>query len=484
VDVVYQYQSASALREGQLTLATSGGVTEAGPAPHPCFFRGFLTDPAPAAQALLAVAAVARANYYAPRRPDRVAASSTDGAMRALLDPVVTSNTDRLRFESFSGCCGVHARADLLPQALDGEPASSGTTNVDFNQDMRAALAGVAAAGSPLLLRVGADDVTVTTQTMHVTERKVALPPRWLRGFGEVQALAARMRPVAEVNRAEAIRFLAALPRTARRPLWAVQAGRGLVLTAAPQPGAACVAGPQRLAELRPLARFARGLRVYAPEAAPGALPSPSAWELNLGTARLTFTLSPDVSRGFSGEGALLQELAAGASRTDEDLLGVLLSWEPVLDTTALQRNSGLSQERVRLTLSRLAASGRLGYDLHEPGFFHRELPFALDESAHPRLTGARALLASGAVTLTGDGAVVGEDTTAHRVTLGTPEDTCTCPWWGRHRGTRGPCKHVLAARLAAAQAPGAAEAARTDPAPPATAGSAPAGFAPAEEAR
>jgi hypothetical protein len=25
----------------------------------------------------------------------------------------------------------------------------------------------------------------------------------------------------------------------------------------------------------------------------------------------------------------------------------------------------------------------------------------------------------------------------------------CTCPWWFDHRGSRGPCKHVLAARIA-----------------------------------
>ncbi len=136
MDVAYQYQTASRVRTGQLTLATSGGVTEAGPALHPYFFRGFLTDPASAAQALLATAAVARANYVAPLRT-------------FTLDPVVTSNTDRLRFESFSGCCGVHARLDLLPAALDGEPATSGTTNVDFNPGMRAALAGVVAAGPP-----------------------------------------------------------------------------------------------------------------------------------------------------------------------------------------------------------------------------------------------------------------------------------------------------------------------------------------------
>src|SRR5688572_17072088 len=46
-----------------------------------------------AAMGLLAVAEVARTRYYQPISP-------------ASLDPVVTGSRDRLRFESFSGCCG------------------------------------------------------------------------------------------------------------------------------------------------------------------------------------------------------------------------------------------------------------------------------------------------------------------------------------------------------------------------------------------
>ena len=454
MDVAYRYQSASTLREGQLTLATSGGVTEAGPALHPCFFRGFLTDPGPAAQALLVTAAVARASYAVPRPVN--------------IDPVVTSNTDRLRFESFSGCCGVHARTDILPAGLGNEPATSGTTNVDFNPDMRAALAGAVVTASPLLLRVGQDEVTVTTETMHVTERKVKLPPRWLKGFGEVQALNSTMRQVAELDRVQAARFLSALPRAARRPLWAAQANQALTMAAAPSRGAACIAGPQRLTELRPLLRFTRALRVYAPDADKNSLPLPSAWELDLGTVRFTLTLSPDVFRGFSGEGALLESLAAGAESADEDLIGVLLAWEPVVNARSLAAGSGFSAERVRLTLSRLAASGRLGYDLNAAGFFHRELPFTVDEAAHPRLGGARALVAANAVTRTADGAVVGEKGTGHRVTFGGAdgaEDLCTCPWWGKYRGTRGPCKHVLAARIVAARVDTPAKTAETMPA-------------------
>src|SRR5690242_19026150 len=106
----YAYLRPSAVVDGaagrSLALATSGGSTPAGEVANPRFFAGFLTAPAPAAAALLAVADVAAARYYQP-------------LLRASLDPVVTANGDRLRFESFSGCCGVYARLDVLADGLD-----------------------------------------------------------------------------------------------------------------------------------------------------------------------------------------------------------------------------------------------------------------------------------------------------------------------------------------------------------------------------
>jgi hypothetical protein len=455
--LVYRYASPSQVRHAdngsELLLGTSGGVTtEAaeGLAAHPYFFKGFLTQPAPAAAGMLACAAIARARYYTP----------TSVIMKIITDPVVTSNGDRLRFESFSGCCGVHARLDLLADALEVAPRACGTTNVDFNAPMRAALAG-AAAGGPVLLSVGTDEVAVTTMQGSVTERKVPLPGRWLKGFGEVQALSVGMSLAAELTGPDALRFIRAIPRRASRPLWAVPAGRTLALTAFPRPGAASLAGPQRLTELGPLLRFARGLRVYSPAVDAKSRPVPSAWELDLGTARLTLTLSPEHSRGFSGEGALLGALSDDSLTADAELMNVLLAWSPRIDIGQVSAAAGLSPERATLALTRLAASGRVGYDLAEQSFFHRKLPFgpAL-EKLHPRLADARALIASGAVTLHDGGASVrgasvrgasvrGGDTD-HQVTFAAPYDVCTCPWWGRHRGTRGPCKHVLAARMEA----------------------------------
>jgi uncharacterized Zn finger protein len=67
----------------------------------------------------------------------------------------------------------------------------------------------------------------------------------------------------------------------------------------------------------------------------------------------------------------------------------------------------------------------------------------------NPRLAGARQLLESGAVDRGADAAWVRSGGERYQVRLvdGQPV-SCTCPWWARHRGDRGPCKHALAVRL------------------------------------
>jgi len=218
-----------------------------------------------------------------------------------------------------------------------------------------------------------------------------------------------------------------------------------------------CIAGPHRLAELGPLLRHARRLRAYGPEVGPGCQEAPSAWEVDLGAARFTLTLSPEKYRGFSGEGALLELLADPDVAADADLVRPCLTWDGLIDQGRIGAAAGLTGDRVRAALGFLAAAGRVGYDLAEESFFHRELPFgpAVD-AMHPRLASARELITAGAVTLTGAGATVRSGDTEHRVTFGSAADQCTCTWWGKHHGTRGPCKHALAARMAASEATGA----------------------------
>ncbi|PZV99125.1 SWIM zinc finger [Micromonospora phaseoli] len=429
----YRYLASSALGQGSLALQTSGG-----PTPNPRFFSGFLTTAQAAAVGLLAVAEVARTRYHRPVSP-------------ASLDPVVTGSRDRLRFESFSGCCGVYARLDALPAGLDGDVVEHGTTNVDVNTPLRAALARVGGL-DPLHLSVGPDDLTVSTMDGEVVEKKVPLPVRWLRGFAEVQVLAARFEPRAELPAAEATAFLRRLPRgNDRSVLWVVPAGRSLRLTSRPVAGAVCLAGAGRLAALHPMLRFAKTLRVYGPTVAAGSAAVPSVWELDTGALRLSLTLSPEPYRGFSGEGAALTALAGDDVVDDADLISALLSWDPTIDTDRLAAQAGIDVVRVRGALAQLGTAGRVGYDVAEAAYFHRVMPYDAGraERDNPRLVGARALLDAGAVQLDGTSATVRSDDQVYRVRrLPDGGFTCTCPWWAKHRGQRGPCRHALATRM------------------------------------
>ncbi|MET7683788.1 SWIM zinc finger family protein [Streptomyces sp. NPDC005423] len=427
----------------RLGLETSHGATPAGPADHPRFFAGFLTEPRIASAALLAVADVAATRYYQRQLPSS-------------LDPVVTANGDRLRFESFSGCGGVYARLDVLAPGLDGGEVGHGTTNVDVNNPLREALSRIGG-DDPLHLRVGPDELAVTTLDGPVVEKKVPLPDRWLRGFAEAQVTAAGFDLRAELPAAEAVRFLRALPRAGARgavsgPRWVVPAGRGLRPTTRPVPGSVCLPGPERLVALQRVLRYATALRVYGPATtATGAAGTAAAWEAVLPGMRLTLTLSPDASRGFSGEGGVLDALATDEAAGDAELVSVLLAWEPRIEVADLAASAGLPAERVRAALVRLGTSGRVGYDTAEAAYFHRELPYDAGrvERHNPRLRSARALVAAGAVSLDGTLATVtAEDGHVHRVRDEAGVLSCSCVWWATYRGGRGPCKHALAVRM------------------------------------
>ncbi|MER5276970.1 SWIM zinc finger family protein [Streptomyces sp. NPDC002809] len=437
------YSRPSALESSQagqlLGLETAGGLTPRGAEPHPRFFEGYLASPSIAARGLLAVADVAAARYY-----QRISQAS--------LDPVVTGNGDRLRFESFSGCCGVYARLDVLSEGLEGTETGHGTTNVDVNNPLREALSRMAG-DDPLHLRVGPQEMAVTTPHGPFVEKKVPLPDRWLRGFAEAQVASATFDLRAELTAVEAVRFLRSIPRSAGRASlgaqWVVPAGRTLRPTTRPAPGAVCLPGPQRLGALQRILRYATALRVYGPIA--DGVATASAWEVMLPGMRLTLTLSPDASRGFSGEGGVLEALATDDAAADAELVSVLLAWEPRIEPADLAEQSGLPVERVRAALTRLGTAGRVGYDLADAAYFHRELPYDADraERHNPRLVAARQLARTGAVALDGALATVSSGDRHYQVREKAGALSCTCQWWADYRGRRGPCKHALAVRMA-----------------------------------
>jgi hypothetical protein len=401
-----------------------------------------MTRPLRAADLLRGLVQVVQSRFYVP--PAMLA------RILALADPVVTCGDEVLRFEAFSACCSTYARVDLLPSAVDGERMGRGTTNVDFNAPMRAALARVRDSDD-LGLAIGAGSVELSRGRESVVERKVALPLRWLRGFVEVQAYQSRMSRRLDVPGPEALRFLRSLPRGAGPgSAWVVPAGRGLRLSQTPAGGGVRLGGVGRLRVLEGLARHARSLRVYTDEPT-----GTSAWELVLDEARFHLVVSPDVARGFSGEGQVLSTLAGDRWADVLPRVRASLRWEMRVDPEALAAEFSLNRDEVSAALAALGSRGLVGFDLAEEAYFHRELPFDLTlvESLHPRLKDARQLVVGGGIRITRRDnarieAFVPGTGVEHRVLITDDTATCTCLWFAKHRGERGPCKHVLAVQI------------------------------------
>ena len=443
VDQVYLYSHASELDRdrGTLRLATSShGGDE-----HPHFFSGELCRPERTAKLLLSLMAIVQARFHVP----------TAMLERILLqaDPVVTSSDDRLRFEGFSACCGAYARVDLLPPALKGERFGRGTTNVDFNPPMLSALAMVRSTDR-VSLAVGHEGVELDVERGKVIEKRVRLPIRWLKGFVEVQACQRRMRRVLAVSGLEAARFLKGLPRmkTNRRETWIVLAGTGLrVSQVRPQAAGVRVGGLERLRALEKLAAQAKTLSIYADETT-GA----TGWVLSFEDCRFQLLVSPEVWRGFSGEGQALESLARSEWQGVLQRVRAQLNWNAVIEQKEIARRAGVDEVMARDALAALGARGLVGFDLAENAYFHRELPFDLSavDALQPRLKQAKKLAEGGQVRIEQRSpnlveAFVTSGGVEHRVRLGDDDAKCSCPWHAKHQNDRGPCKHVLATRLA-----------------------------------
>jgi len=388
---------------------------------------------------LIALSNIVQTHYFMPN-------------MAALRDPVVTSNEEMLRFEGFSGCCGVYARVDFDERTFESELQDRGTTNVDFNTPMRAALIRLRDR-SDARLSVGQDEVVLTQGENSAIEKKVDLPIRWIKAFSEVQAYQPSMDMKLEVSATEARRLIRSLPRgnAPKRPCFISQLGKSLRLSQRDKRGSIRIQGLNRLRALEPLMGSAQTMRIWYDDDA-----QTSGWEIEMEGGRFFLMISPELYRGFSGEGQMLERLATG--RWDAALASVQgqLAWQSQIDAASLAETTGFDSAQVEAALAVLGSRGLAGYDVTTGKYFHRILPFELDkvEKLQPRLKGARRLLQDKKVEILTrlgnkefDLSAAGTGVT-HHVRLRSDGDKCTCPWHSRHQGQRGPCKHILAGRM------------------------------------
>jgi hypothetical protein len=255
-----------------------------------------------------------------------------------------------------------------------------------------------------------------------------------------------------EVSAAEALRFTRALPKAARpkMPSYAVLADKSIRLSQRHQSGAVPILGTHRVKVIEPLLLRATSLKVWADDES-GA----SAWQVCYPAGSFFLMISPEVFRGFSGEGQVLSALAKPPSELTISKVRASLKWQSELDSGQLADVLRLDEREVEGALAVLGSRGLAGFDANTRRYFHRELPFDLArvEEMQPRLGNARKLVEDGKVRrieraahmstfeVQGTGAI-------HRVRLSDEKEACTCPWFSKYQGQRGPCKHILASSL------------------------------------
>lgn len=436
------FSGSTSLLDDRWELALATALTPDGVDDDPEFFRGTVVHPLILAEGLSTLGRLSVLRYDRPPATVNLAG----------FDPILTANGDRLRIESFSACNGVLARLDLLSGGFESGRIGHGTTNVDVTPLSQQALSRINTRDL-MHLSVGRNRVRVATATEQVEERKVDMPERWVRGLGNASELQEQLSLVIEAPAASTRRFLATLPTpAAAEKSGYVHFNRSeLRLSRRPVTGSVALSHLARLHTAKAFLPAIQGMRIYGPTVSdPG---SGVVVEFLLPDARLSYSLTPDRYRGFSGEGALLESLAEDNVGEDADLISAVLAFEAKVDVDHLARETALSPKRVRTGLSVLQSNGRIGWDLHEQAFFHRELPVDPDriDQDNPRLVAARELAEAGQVQT-----VPGQDrhfhvtnaSTVYLVILAEGTNTCSCPWHARHRGNRGPCKHILAARI------------------------------------
>lgn len=441
------FDHSSALYDDHLALALAPALTPSGIEKDPHFFSGMIIEPLVVSRGLLVLADIISTRYF-------------KFIPTALRDPVLSAQGDRLRAECFSACNGVYARFDLLQDALDGE-ISFGTTNVDIGMGLRKALMQVKQ-GDRLRLDIGDEglralhtqkkDLDLSKITKLIHERPVEMPDRWIRALGNCVPIHQNMKKVFEIRGVLAKSFIATLPPASgkERSGWLTYSKTGVQLLQRAGKDSVYISGLHRLSALKRVMSDVKAIDFYAPK---DGEKGPMMIVAKLSGADLVLSLTAQSYQGYSGEGALLESLAQPDVIENADMVSSVLQFDPKIDKKKLASLVHLSEEEVDFALGLLAVSGKLGYDVEEGAYFHRELPEEPDRvlKDNPRLVSARKLLDD----IRPDGEdrwLVRSNDTDYRVTYDPSkqldEAKCTCAWYLRHQNSRGPCKHILAVKL------------------------------------
>jgi len=437
-DLEYNYKGISTYSKtkgiNNLVLAHQTEIEEVNNIP--CFFWGSLTDPYVTAKCWTTIAKVVRSSF-GPIPP-------------SLRDPIVSAGSERLRFEGFSSCNGVYVRLDMKPEAIDGEFIANGTTNVDFNDPMLNALNAIQK-NEKVTLAVGQHDVQVMTSKAKVTEKKVTLPMRWIKGLTSVQLYLADMDIKFELNKIQTIQLFQSLPKgTVKGDFFITKRAGKFMFSTLATADSVRIGGVQRLRLLEGILAIVDKIFIYE-----SADKQTCAIVAEFGKMQLLMAFSPDSYRGFSGEGNVLETMTENLPIEWVYGLNSLLKSNETFDPTMLSIENDIDFGTMDNLTSNLSSMGLLGYDLSEKAHFYRRLPFKTERilSLNPRLKNAKKLLANEDIEIVerradyieakvkGSGVV-------HKVIIDNNSQRCTCDWFTAYQGKRGICKHILGVKM------------------------------------
>ena len=441
-----EFKTASSLFDGNLALSIAPALTPSGIEDNPLFFNGKIIDPVIISGGLLVLADIVSTRYFKYVPVDQ-------------RDPILSAQGDRLRAECLSACNGVYARLDVFQSALDGE-ILYGTTNVDIGADLRKSLFNIKKEDR-LKFRIGDDGWKVfnskkfddkATLTDILIQRPVKMPDRWIRALGNCAMLHKNMKYKFHVEGMQAKAFIAMLPPATgkERSGWLTPTKTAVMLKQREEKNSVYISGLHRLSALKRIMSYVNAIYFYAPESGEA---GQMMLEVCMRGASIILSLTAKSYEGYSGEGALLDSLSDLKILEYADRIDDILNFESRLDLDVMSKSMGMIKKDMNAAIELLAVSGKLGFDVRERAFFHRELPDDPDRvlKDNPRLVGARKLMQETSY-IEDDVWHVKSGDTIYRVIYPTDmrveNAKCTCPWYLKHQNSRGPCKHILAVKL------------------------------------
>jgi hypothetical protein len=426
--------------------------------------------------------------YWNARRAWANQLARNDPALfRALVpcDPVVTVAPDTVLFECFSKDESAYGCLTVERNSFAGhQDAALGTTNVDYSQALYDHFQTLRTY-KPTRLTVDPSgfDVKVEGQSDH-REEKIDLPPSWLRGFGQLQAamalpatkltllpetvygILAYLRRHREKTGPRSIRFLLVpgkAPTITLEP-WGVTVPSFGPPFQGPRELDIKVWGRRRLLALARVLPLATTFDVTLLGTG-----LPSIWTARLGDMQFTLGLSGWTTNDWTHAAAL--EFLTSSTPVSVPLVEKLsahLEEKRMGNVTELATAMGATQDALQAALVRLAQQGQLVADpAHGVVRWRPLMATALSDAVlgpePEEVREGRAIWRAGKVTITQEAMVTGR-----RVLAGKADNTscellldsdgvlkkakCSCKVFHKQGLRAGPCRHLLALRLAGEQ--------------------------------